>query len=116
MGFRSAPFPQMVIADAGLPWDDRTMLLVQKSVDTEELTQSEPKAVSSSSYLWAMLMARIYEILPLVWPQCGGEMEIIAFITEIDPIHRVMNYIGELTRPPQIASARAPPVGDAWSQ
>ena len=58
---------------------------------------------------------RIYEILPVVCSQCGGEMEIIAFITEIDPIHRVMNYIGELTRPPQIASARAPPVGDAWS-
>jgi hypothetical protein len=26
--------------------------------------------------------ARIYEILPLVCPQCGGKMEIIAFINE----------------------------------
>ena len=29
-------------------------------------------------------MARIYEILPLASPHCGGEMEIIAFITETD--------------------------------
>ena len=57
-----------------------------------------------------MLMARIYEILPLVCPQCCGEMEIIAFITEVDPIHRVLNHIGEPTRSPQIASSREPPV------
>ncbi len=37
-------------------------------------------------------------------------MEIIAFITEVDPIHRVLKHIGEPTKPPQIASARAPPV------
>jgi len=65
------------------------------------------KAPSSNVYLWAMLMACIYEILPRVGPQCGGEMVIIAFMTEIDPLHRVLNPIGEPTRPPQIASARA---------
>jgi hypothetical protein len=55
-----------------------------------------------------MLMARIFEILPLVCPYCGSEMEIIAFITEADPIQRVLNHIGEPTSPPRIASARAP--------
>lgn len=34
---------------------------------------------------------------------------IIAFITETNPIHRVLNHIGEPTKPPQIASARALP-------
>jgi hypothetical protein len=42
------------------------VLPVQEFVDTEELTQSESKAASPIGYLWAMLMARISEILPLV--------------------------------------------------
>ena len=29
-------------------------------------------------YLWAMLLARIYESAPLACPQCGQEMRIIA--------------------------------------
>ena len=36
-------------------------------------------------------------------------MAIIAFITEADPIQRVLNHLGEPATPPQIASARAPP-------
>ena len=32
-------------------------------------------------YLWSVLMARIYEVFPLVCPICGGQMRIIAFIT-----------------------------------
>ena len=70
--------------------------------------------MSEYTILWAMLMARIYEILPLVCPHCGGEMEIIAFITEVVPIQRVLSHIGEPTTPPLIAPARAPPdSGDA---
>ena len=97
-------------AYAGLPLGDKTMLPDQEPVVAEELTQGESTIASSTGYLWAVLMARIYEILPLVCPRCGGEMEIIAFITETDPIQRILNHIGEPTTPPQIASARAPPV------
>jgi hypothetical protein len=106
----NAPLRQAVIAYAGLPWGDKPALPDQEPVDIEDLTQGESRIASSTVYLWAMLIARIYEILPLVCPQCGGEMEIIAFITEVDPIHRVLNHIGEPTTPPQIASARAQPV------
>ena len=31
--------------------------------------------------LWAALIARIYEVLPLIWPHCGGAMRIVASIT-----------------------------------
>ncbi len=34
------------------------------------------------SYLWAALLARIYECFPLLCPRCGNEMRLIAFITE----------------------------------
>jgi hypothetical protein len=36
---------------------------------------------SPSHYLWAMLIARIYEVFPLLCPLCGGQMRLIAFIT-----------------------------------
>jgi hypothetical protein len=34
------------------------------------------------AYLWAILMARIYEVFPLECPTCGHPMRIIAFVTE----------------------------------
>ena len=37
---------------------------------------------SSARYLWAMLLARIYEVFPLVCRHCGIEMRIVAFVTE----------------------------------
>ncbi len=30
--------------------------------------------------LWAVLIARIFEVLPLLCPVCGGQMRVIAFI------------------------------------
>jgi hypothetical protein len=47
-----------------------------------------------------MLIARIYEIFPLVCPQCGDELKIVAFLTDADPIQRILIYIGEpVTQP-----------------
>jgi hypothetical protein len=37
---------------------------------------------SKAHYLWAVLIARIYEVFPLLCPMCGGQMRLIAFITE----------------------------------
>jgi hypothetical protein len=31
---------------------------------------------------WAQLLARIYDMLPLLCPACGGDMRILAFITD----------------------------------
>jgi hypothetical protein len=35
----------------------------------------------AAHYLWAVLIARIYEVFPLLCPLCGGQMRLIAFIT-----------------------------------
>ena len=43
-------------------------------------------------YLWAVLIARIYEALPLLCPICGGQMRIIAFITHSAEIRHILNY------------------------
>jgi hypothetical protein len=43
---------------------------------------AEPAHRRAARYAWAMLLARIYEVFPLVCPRCGGAMRIIAFITD----------------------------------
>ena len=40
-----------------------------------------PPKRSKAHYLWAVLIARIYEVFPLLCPLCGGQMRLIAFIT-----------------------------------
>ena len=60
-----------------------------------------------------MLIARIYEVFPLVCPLCGGSMRILAFITEGVQIRRILEHIGVDTQAPRIAPARGPPLWDA---
>ena len=57
-----------------------------------------------------MLLARIYEVLPLLCPKCGGEMKIIAFINEAVVIREILNHLGEPTSPPMLKPARGPPL------
>ena len=40
------------------------------------------------------LIARIYEIFPLRCPICGGQMRLIAFITEGTQILNILDHIG----------------------
>lgn len=44
--------------------------------------ESAPPKGSPAHYLWAVLIARTYEVFPLLCPMCGGQMRLIAFITE----------------------------------
>ena len=42
-------------------------------------TTPEPVAPKRSAhYLWAVLIARIYEVFPLLCPMCGAQMRLIA--------------------------------------
>ncbi|MCW2311304.1 hypothetical protein M2244_001032 [Rhodoferax antarcticus] len=68
-----------------------------------------------SHYLWAALIARIYEVFPLLCPMCGGQMRLIAFITFITfsaDIHKILEHIGVDPEAPRIAPARGPPLWD----
>ena len=58
---------------------------------------------------WALLLVRIYECLPLRCPKCGEPMRIIAFVLDQPTIERILDHIGEPTRPPVVLPARSPP-------
>jgi len=67
-----------------------------------ELTTRRGKA-------WAKLLARMGEEFPLECPNCGGDIRLIAFITEPGPIREILTHLGEPLEPPTLAPARGPP-------
>ena len=73
---------------------------------------------AAARYLWAMLLARIYAVLPRTCPFCLAAMRpagstlgvrIIAFITEPSTVRQMLDHLGEATRPPRFAPPRFAP-------
>ena len=54
-------------------------------------------------------MLRAFSIDVLKCPRCGGQRELIAFITDGLVIRKILTHLGLPTEPPRIAPARAPP-------
>ncbi|MFM7412657.1 MAG: hypothetical protein ACKO6E_05560 [Planctomycetota bacterium] len=67
----------------------------------------------TSRIAWAKLMAKIAEDFPLACPACGGDIRLVAFITEPAPSRQILLHLGEPLEPP-LALARGPPTG--WSE
>jgi hypothetical protein len=77
--------------------------------DSPAAPMPEHRRRRRASVLWAMLIARIYEILPLVCPRCSSAMKLIAFITDGPTIERILAHLQLPTEPPPLAPARDPP-------
>ena len=69
----------------------------------------KPRSHDTSRIAWAKLIARMGEEFPLQCPACGGDIRLIAFITEPGPIRKILTHLGEPLEPPPIAAARGPP-------
>ena len=70
----------------------------------------------AARFVWAMLLARIYEVFPLICPKWGGTMKIIAFIDDGEAIREILTHLGEPVDPPCVAPARGPPLWEAAGQ
>ena len=82
------------------------------STAAEAIDPAHKDNSGKARYLWAVLLARIYEAFPLTCPHCAGEMRVIAFVTDSAAIQTILAHIGEATRPPPLAPPRDPP---AWA-
>jgi hypothetical protein len=58
---------------------------------------------NSRHYLWAVLITRIYEVFSLLSPLCGGQMRLIAFVTEGTQIRWILDHSGVGSEPPHMA-------------
>jgi len=68
---------------------------------------------------WARLIAKVYQVDPLLCTRCGQKMQMIAFLTDELSIRRILDHLG-LSAPPQ---DKPPPVreirrvaeqGESW--
>jgi len=41
----------------------------------------------------AEMIRKVYEVDPLVCPQCGGQMKVIAFITDYAVVDRIIHHL-----------------------
>ena len=82
------------------------------ALQTHPEPRPEPPKRSAVHYLWAVLIAPIYEVFPLLCPMCGGQKRLIAFITEGAHIRKILEHIGVDSKAPRISPARGPPRWD----
>lgn len=62
---------------------------------TTAKTTDEPLPRKTARDAWTRLLARIYEVPPLLCSICGRELGIIAFITTRAAIREILDYLGE---------------------
>jgi len=58
---------------------------------------------------WAEMIRKVFEVDPLVCPQCGGTMKVIAFIMDYAVVDRIINhlkltFVAERPPPPHLVS------------
>jgi len=98
--------PEPAITGEGVP------AVVPQGNAISPAPEPAPPKRSPAHYLWAVLIARIYEVFALLCPMCGGQMRLIAFITKGMQIKKILDHIGVDSEPPHIAPARGPPLWD----
>lgn len=88
-----------------IPWDEPEF---SERMLAEHLSQEHDLALRRS---WAQLIKRVYEVDPLLCPKCGGEMRIIAFITDHDVVDAILRHLAKA----EARSPRGPPSAAALS-
>ena len=66
-------------------------------IDQPGSSQDKPqgRVRQAAARCWAMLLARIYECLPLTCEKCGQPMRLIAFIIEPVVVEKILSHIGQ---------------------
>ena len=62
--------------------------------------------------LWAVMLAKVYEVLPIVCRHCGAEMKPVAVIVNPDALARICKHQGQPQGIPKLAAAGDPPQGE----
>ena len=93
-----------------------TLHILQEARQKMGLQEVDPSDTGPTSGIrrtaarcWALLLARIYECLPLQCPRCGEPKRIIAFILEPPVIERILLHLGEPVAAPAVLPAQASP-------
>jgi hypothetical protein len=81
---------------------------------------AEPQPRRRCSPSWARLIAKVYQVDPLVCVRCGQRMSILAFVSDQHSINRILDHLGlrspQQDRPPPPAREilRVAEQGEGW--
>ena len=79
----------------------------------EIVSATEDRAPLEVRRAWAYLVAKVYEVDPLVCPDCGSRMKIIAYIQDKDVIFRILDHLNLLPEESPGTLGRSPPDDNA---
>ncbi len=84
---------------------------------TVATADSPPRRRCSPS--WARMIAKVYQVDPLVCTRCGQRLSILAFVTDQISIGRILDHLGlrvpEQNKPPPPREIlRVAEVGEGW--
>jgi hypothetical protein len=85
-------------------WKEQNGIEIQ---DEENETPDHDKSATKKSTdfkhpksTWARLIAKIYEVDPLVCPKCGSEMKILAVIMDSYEINKILQHLVKTNKAP----------------
>jgi len=61
---------------------------------------NEEVTVDARKRAWARLLAKVYEVDPMVCPKCGADMKVIAVIEDPDELRRILRHLVKMGRSP----------------
>lgn len=89
-------------------YSSRTRGAEHERPDTDEPdAEAHGQARQAAKAAWAKLIRKVYEVDPLLCPECGAQMRVIALIEDPAVIERILSWLG-LWEPPQ-PSGPSPP-------
>ena len=70
------------------------------------MSEEEFKPIPSKG--WAAMIRKVYEVDPMLCPKCGGQMKVIAFLTDFSVVDRIighlkLTFVAERPPPPEVA-------------
>jgi hypothetical protein len=95
-----------VIEHAPEKWKQRETETNNEAEDSTADLQENEIDHPTQKQAWARLLAKVYEIDPMICPHCGGEMKIIAVIQDTKEIKKIISHLIKIGRaPPGIRKA-----------
>jgi hypothetical protein len=69
------------------------------------MIEEEPRSIPAKG--WAAMIRKVYDVDPMLCPQCGGQMRVIAFLTDYAAVDRIIShlkltFVAERPPPPHI--------------
>jgi hypothetical protein len=67
-------------------------------------------------FSWAELLRRVFAIEIFVCGRCGGDMQLLAYISEAKVVEKILTHLGQPTSPLPLSPARLPAQLDLFDE